>query len=96
MNLSASITMRSMKSSKSSEPVALVAQHDRIRPKEAARLAHCSTGTIHLWINENRFQTWNVRLRGKERGIRYIDRESFEKFLNSLCLDMEARPERQE
>jgi Helix-turn-helix domain len=69
----------------SSEKAALVTPPDRIRAKEAARLAQVSTGTIYLWMHGKKFKTWNVKARGKERGIRYIDRSSFEAFLNSLC-----------
>jgi hypothetical protein len=74
-------TMNSSKSLRANVPDV---QPLRIRPKEAARIARCSVGTIYLWMHAGHFRTWVVRQRGKERGIRYIDRESFEFFLNSI------------
>jgi excisionase family DNA binding protein len=56
---------------------------DRLRVKEAARLAQVSPGTIYTWIHENRFRTWIVTRRGFQRGLRFIDRASFEQFLQS-------------
>jgi hypothetical protein len=56
---------------------------DRLRVKSAAQEAKTSPGTIYNWIKENRFESWVVKRRGYERGIRYIDRESFENFLRS-------------
>jgi predicted mannosyl-3-phosphoglycerate phosphatase (HAD superfamily) len=54
---------------------------DIIRPKEAAALSHCSVGTIYVWMGEKRFKHWEVKQRGRERGLRYIDRSSFMEFL---------------
>jgi hypothetical protein len=56
-----------------------------LRPKQAAEMAAVSVGTIYVWLNEDPppFKTWVVKRRGFERGIRYIDRISFEKFLKS-------------
>jgi Helix-turn-helix domain len=62
-------------------------QPPRIRPKEAAQLARCSVGTVYVWIHAGHFRTWVVRQRGKERGIRYIDRESFTRFLDNIGVE---------
>jgi hypothetical protein len=35
-------------------------------------------------MHAGHFRTWVVRQRGKERGIRYIDRKSFEHFLDNI------------
>ena len=56
---------------------------DRLRSKQAAQRARVSVGTIYAWMKEKRFESWVVKRRGFERGIRYIDRESFENFLQS-------------
>jgi hypothetical protein len=56
---------------------------DRLRVKEAAKQAKTSSGMIYNWIHEDRFQSWVSLRRGFERGIRYIDRKSFERFLQS-------------
>ena len=53
------------------------------RPKQAAQKAQVSVGTIYVWGHEGRFKWWTVKRRGFERGIRYIDRASFENFLKS-------------
>jgi hypothetical protein len=74
-------TMNSSKSLKANVPEL---QPPRIRPKEAAGIARCSVGTIYLWMHAGHFRTWVVRQRGKERGIRYIDRKSFEHFLDNI------------
>jgi hypothetical protein len=54
---------------------------DRLRPKEAARMAGVSVGTIYNRMDEDLFKNWQMKRRGFERGIRFIDRASFEKFL---------------
>jgi hypothetical protein len=73
-----------MNSSNSLRVTVSDAQPLRIRPKEAAQVARCSVGTIYLWIHAGHFRTWVVRRRGKERGIRYIDWESFKRFLVNI------------
>jgi excisionase family DNA binding protein len=65
----------------------IIASADRLRVKEAAVLAHVSLGTIYVWIHENRFRTWIVTRRGFQRGLRFIDRASFEDFLRSQRSD---------
>jgi len=55
----------------------------RIRPKEAAQMVPCSIGTIYTWMDEQRFLHWSVNAPGK-RGMRFIDRASFEAFLASM------------
>ena len=52
--------------------------------KEAAQKAKASAGMIYNWLAEERFKSWVVKRRGFERGIRYIDRASFEEFLKSI------------
>lgn len=61
----------------------LLATTDRLRVKEAAALARVSVGMIYRWISEGRFKSWTVTRRGYERGIRYIDKTSFDEFLHS-------------
>ena len=56
---------------------------DRLRPKEAAQMARVSVGMIYRWLHEGRFGSWTVKRRGFERGVRYIDKSSFESFLKS-------------
>jgi len=56
---------------------------DRIRPKEAARIGEVSVGTIYAWMHLKCFDNWDVRRRGRERGVRYISRKSFMEFLQS-------------
>jgi excisionase family DNA binding protein len=56
---------------------------DRLRVREAATVARVSPGTIYVWIHENRFRSWIVTRRGFQRGLRFIDRASFEEFLRS-------------
>ena len=56
---------------------------DRLRVKQAALLAGVSPGTIYVWIHENRFRSWIVTRRGFQRGLRFIDRATFEEFLRS-------------
>jgi excisionase family DNA binding protein len=72
--------MTSMSSQSFSAPVVTT---DRLRVREAAAIARVSTGTIYVWIHENRFRTWVVTRRGFQRGLRFIDRASFEEFLRS-------------
>jgi len=55
-----------------------------LRVKEAAQKAKASAGMIYNWLAEERFKSWVVKRRGFERGIRYIDRASFEEFLKSI------------
>ncbi|MGA8480891.1 MAG: helix-turn-helix domain-containing protein [Chthoniobacterales bacterium] len=55
----------------------------RLRPKEAAQSVPCSIGTIYTWMDEQRFKHWSVNAPGK-RGMRFIDRASFEAFLASM------------
>jgi hypothetical protein len=43
----------------------------------------CSIGTIYTWMDEQRFKHWSVNAPGK-RGMRFIDRASFEAFLASM------------
>jgi hypothetical protein len=62
---------------------ALVFTNDRIRVKQAAALAGVSPGTIYVWMAEGRFKTWTVRRRGFARGIRFIDKVTFDDFLKS-------------
>jgi predicted site-specific integrase-resolvase len=56
---------------------------DRLRIREAAEQAHTSRATIYRWIEQGFFKSWVVKRRGFERGIHYIDKASFEAFLNS-------------
>ncbi len=58
-------------------------QLPRLRPKEAAQSVPCSIGTIYTWMDEQRFKHWSVNAPGK-RGMRFIDRASFEAFLASM------------
>jgi hypothetical protein len=60
-------------------------ERDRLRAKQAAKMADASVGTIYAWMKEEPrpFETWVVKRRGFERGIRYIDKASFERFLKS-------------
>jgi hypothetical protein len=67
----------------SADSITTPAGNDRLRVKEAARLAQVSPGTIYVWIHESRFRTWIVTRRGFQRGLRFIDRASFEEFLRS-------------
>jgi excisionase family DNA binding protein len=60
-----------------------VGADDRLRPKEAAQIARVSVGMIYRWLHEGRFKSWTVTRRGFERGVRYIDRSTFENFLKS-------------
>jgi hypothetical protein len=62
---------------------ALIPANDRIRVKQAAALAGVSVGTIYVWMAEGRFKTWTVRRRGFTRGIRFIDKVTFDDFLKS-------------
>ena len=55
-----------------------------LKVKECARKAKASAGTIYNWLKEDRFKSWVVKRRGFERGLRYIDRASFEEFLKSI------------
>jgi hypothetical protein len=57
---------------------------DRLRPKEAAQIAHVSVGTINNWWQAGYFESWVVVPRDKDRGVRYIDGPSFYAFLESL------------
>jgi transposase len=57
--------------------------NDRLRTKEAASIARVSVGMIYRWMGEGRFKTWVVTRRGFTRGVRYIDKASFEHFLQS-------------
>jgi hypothetical protein len=66
----------------------LAACNDRLRVKEAKELARVSTAQIYLWLHEGRFGTWVVKRRGYERGVRFIDRPSFEAFLQSQRQNM--------
>jgi Helix-turn-helix domain len=68
--------------STSSAPIPVGAD-DRLRPKEAAQIARVSVGMIYRWLHEERFKSWTVVRRGFERGVRYIDRATFEDFLKS-------------
>jgi Helix-turn-helix domain len=56
---------------------------DRLRVKEAAQLARVSVGMLYRWMTEDRFKSWVVTRRGYTRGVRFIDRASFEEFLRS-------------
>jgi Helix-turn-helix domain len=56
----------------------------RIRPKEAAQMVPCSIGTIYNWMDEQRFKHWRICPPGKNRGLTFIDRASFEAFLASM------------
>jgi len=56
---------------------------DRLRMKEAVRRAQVSRPTLYNWIKEGRFHSWVVKRRGRENGIRFIDRASFEAFLSA-------------
>jgi hypothetical protein len=62
------------------EPIAV---NDRLRTKEAAAIARVSVGMIYKWMAEDRFKTWIVTRRGFTRGVRYIDKTTFEHFLRS-------------
>jgi hypothetical protein len=53
----------------------------RLRPKEAAQIAHVSVGTINNWWQAGCFKSWVVVPRGLERGVRFIDGPSFRAFL---------------
>ena len=61
----------------------LVNKPSRIRPKEAAESVPCSIGTIYNWMDEGKFKHWSMNAPGK-RGMRFIDRASFEAFLDSI------------
>ena len=65
------------------DPPTRIGADDRLRPKEAAQIARVSVGMIYRWLHEGRFKSWTVVRRGYERGVRYIDRTSFENFLKS-------------
>jgi hypothetical protein len=54
---------------------------DRIRPKEAAQIARVSVPLVYRWMHEGGFEHFEVRQRGRERGMRFIVRSSFLKFL---------------
>lgn len=56
---------------------------DRLRPREAAEIAHVSVGTINNWWQAGYFESWVVPTRGLERGVRYVDAKSFLSFLDS-------------
>ena len=60
-----------------------VGENDRLRAKEAAAIARVSAGMIYKWMAEGRFKTWMVTRRGFTRGVRYIDKTTFEHFLRS-------------
>jgi transposase len=60
-----------------------VSANDRLRTKEAAAIARVSVGMIYRWMGEGRFKTWVVTRRGFTRGVRYVDKPSFEEFLKS-------------
>lgn len=55
-----------------------------LRIKEAAKQASVSAGTIYNWMDEQRFKHWRVCPPGKNRGLTFIDRASFEAFLASM------------
>jgi hypothetical protein len=69
-------------SKKSSLPIP-IGTNDRLRTKEAAVIARVSVGLIYRWLNEGRFKSWTVTRRGFTRGVRFIERRSFEEFLSS-------------
>jgi hypothetical protein len=56
---------------------------DRLRVREAAAIAKVSPGLIYSWLASGYFKTWVVTRRSYTRGVRFIDRASFEKFLQS-------------
>jgi hypothetical protein len=61
-----------------------------LRPKDAAALVPCSIGPIYEWMDQGRFKHWSVKMPGKNRGMRFIDRASFEAFLASIREGVEA------
>jgi hypothetical protein len=63
--------------------ITVPAATDRLRVREAAAIARVSAGMIYVWLAEERFKSWTVTRRGFTRGVRYIDRASFEMFLRS-------------
>lgn len=54
------------------------------RVRQAAIRASVSPSTINNWMMEDKFEFWRVRKKNMERGLVLIDRESFERFLDSL------------
>jgi hypothetical protein len=54
---------------------------DRLRMKQATQMAEVSKPTVYQWIRDGCFKSWTVKGRGRLRGIRFIDRKSFEEFL---------------
>ena len=56
---------------------------DRLRIKEGAAIARVSVTMIYRWIGEGRFKSWTVTRTGLTRGIRYIDKTTFDAFLRS-------------
>jgi len=69
---------------------------DGLRVKEACQIANVSTAKIYQWINEGRFGTWSVKQRGKERGLRFVDRRSFTAWLESQRAEIHYGPIREE
>ena len=63
--------------------LAVPAATDRLRVREAAAIAKVSPGLIYSWLASGYFKTWVVTRRSYTRGVRFIDRASFEKFLQS-------------
>jgi hypothetical protein len=56
---------------------------DWIRVKHAARQAKVSRAMIYVWLHDGCFKSCTIKRQGFERGIRYIEKPSFEHFLKS-------------
>jgi hypothetical protein len=47
---------------------------------------------IYRWMHEGRFGHWTVKRRGFERGVRYIDKQSFLAWLESQRVEIHYGP----
>jgi hypothetical protein len=68
---------------------------DIIRVREASEQGHVSKGMIYVWLNQDSppFESWVVRRKGFERGIRYIRKSSFLQFIESQLHEEEPAKE---
>ncbi len=67
-----------------SSPNSKVVFPSRLRPKAAAQMVPCSLGTLYKWMGEQKFKSWSINTPGKNRGVRFIDGPTFEKFLDTM------------
>ena len=64
--------------------VAAPGVNDPLPVREAAALARVSVGMMCLWLPKAGFKSWTILTRrGFTRGVRFIDRTSFQEILRS-------------